>query len=199
MYLNLFFGKLIKLVLLFAIFSVVMIIKNHGTKVRYGKIILAIILPVLVEFVKLFEIYFSFNTIVLMACQIVLWLLQCFVWLLAFLMIYKATTNSSDGMVTIFKRDFKGWNIAVLVAIVLGVCSIVGQAWYMIEYGDEYAQMIEDALNSANYLSLMSGMDFNTLYDRLVDLNVVLKWVITACIIIPAVVHGKVRIEASEE
>lgn len=200
MYLKIFLFRIIKVMLLFLIFAVVMIVKNKSNQKKYGMIALAVILPGIVEFVKVFDLYFSFNEIVLMAYHIAMWLLASFVYVLAFLMICKATSDSSDGMITIFKRDYKGWNIAVLVAIALGVCSLISQTWYMIEHGDEYAQMMYDAIHSANFLALMSeNMDFNTLYDRLVDLNVALKWVIIVCMIIPAVLPSREKNASKEE
>lgn len=193
MYMSMFLVKMLKVILIFAIFAIVMLIKNMSTKKCYGKIALAVILPALVEFMSLFDIYFSFNEIAFMAYHMVMWLLMCFVYVLSFLMIYKSTTNGTDGMVTIFRRDFKRWNIAVIVATVLGAFSLVGQTWYIVEYGDEYAQRINDAINNSNFLSLMTvDMGFGAVYDRLVDLNNALYWVIIACMIIPAVMHSEV-------
>lgn len=191
MYLKFIIVKFIKIMLLFLIFAVVMMLSNRDKKKKYGIIILASITPVIVEILKLQDFRFAFNDFAYGGYQLCMWVLMCFVYVLSFLMIYKATTNGVDSMIAIFKRDFKGWNIAVIVAIVLGICSVLGQTWYIIEYGDEYAQMLDDAINNANYLLFMTGqMKFNTLYDRLVDLNNILHWGIIACMIVPAVVHN---------
>lgn len=203
MFLKIFVVKIIRIIMLFAIFAVIMIVRNKGNKKNYGKIVLATILPALMEIVKLFDVYFHSSMLIYMIAQIVLWLLVSFVYVWAILMIYKSTTSKTDGIFAIFKNEFKGWNVVVLVTIVLGVCSLIGQGWYMIEHGEEYAQMIIDSFYNSNFLSFASGaMDFNTIYDKLVDFNVALKLVMVACMVIPSVVNsgmvGKTTREETE-
>ncbi|MBE5933878.1 MAG: hypothetical protein E7263_10725 [Lachnospiraceae bacterium] len=203
MVLKIFVVKIIRIIVLFAIFAVIMIVRNKGNKKNYGKIVLATILPALMEIVKLFDVYFRSSMLIYMIAQIVLWLLVSFVYVWAILMIYKSTTSKTDGIFAIFKNEFKGWNVVVLVTIVLGVCSLIGQGWYMIEHGEEYAQMIIDSFYNSNFLSFASGaMDFNTIYDKLVDFNVALKLVMVACMVIPSVVNsgmvGKTTREETE-
>ena len=191
MFFKIFVVKIIRIIVLFAIFAVIMIVRNKGNKKNYGKIVLATILPALMEIVKLFDVYFRSSMLIYMIAQIVLWLLVSFVYVWAILMIYKSTTSKTDGIFAIFKNEFKGWNAVVLVTIVLGVCSLIGQGWYMIEHGEEYAQMIIDSFYNSNFLSFVSGaMDFNTIYDKLVDFNVALKLVMVACMVIPSVVNS---------
>ena len=203
MFLKIFVVKIIRIIVLFAIFAVIMIVRNKGNKKNYGKIVLATILPALMEIVKLFDVYLRSSMLIYMIAQIVLWLLVSFVYVWAILMIYKSTTSKTDGIFAIFKNEFKGWNVVVLVTIVLGVCSLIGQGWYMIEHGEEYAQMIIDSFYNSNFLSFASGaMDFNTIYDKLVDFNVALKLVMVACMVIPSVVNsgmvGKTTKEETE-
>lgn len=203
MFLQIFVVEIIRIIVLFAIFAVIMIVRNKGNKKNYGKIVLATILPALMEIVKLFDVYFRSSMLIYMIAQIVLWLLVSFVYVWAILMIYKSTTSKTDGIFAIFKNEFKGWNVVVLVTIVLGVCSLIGQGWYMIEHGEEYAQMIIDSFYNSNFLSFASGaMDFNTIYDKLVDFNVALKLVMVACMVIPSVVNsgmvGKTTREETE-
>lgn len=203
MFLKIFVVKIIRIIVLFAIFAVIMIVRNKGNKKNYGKIVLATILPALMEIVKLFDVYFRSSMLIYMIAQIVLWLLVSFVYVWAILMIYKSTTSKTDGIFAIFKNEFKGWNVVVLVTIVLGVCSLIGQGWYMIEHGEEYAQMIIDSFYNSNFLSFASGaMDFNTIYDKLVNFNVALKLVMVACMVIPSVVNsgmvGKTTREETE-
>ncbi len=203
MFLKIFVVKIIRIIVLFAIFAVIMIVRNKGNKKNYGKIVLATILPALMEIVKLFDVYFRSSMLIYMIAQIILWLLVSFVYVWAFLVIYKSTTSKTDSIFVIFKNEFKGWNVVVIVTIVLGVCSLIGQGWYMIEHGEEYVQMIIDSFYNSNFLSFASGaMDFNTIYDKLMDLNVALKLVMVACMVIPSVVNsgmvGKTTREETE-
>lgn len=199
MVINYMLDKMIKITLLFAIFAVVMFIKKYVDKKHYGVLVLALLAPAGLYLLDGFKTYFYYNEITYLLSETVIWLLTSFVYIWSFMTLYKCIMKREDSLIYIFKNDFKRWNIVVLVAIVLGVCSIVWQVWAIVEYGNEYYDMFIQAMENISFLELMSGsIKLDTLYEKLVDLNKLLRFIMLTCMIIPAVINVKIEKQDNE-
>lgn len=198
---NYYLENLLKIGMVFIIFAVLMLVKNKNKKNKYGEIVIALVMPIIIELIRPYTRYLYFNDVVSMIVEIVLWLLTSYIYVKVCLRIYQNAKGSDEELPVLFKTDFKKWNMAVVVAIGLGFCSMVIQAILWLNYKDEYISMFTSTFNSPNFLYMVSGRIYTPI-DILGKLNEYLKWIIIACMMIPAVIKvrnvGVIRVDSEK-
>lgn len=156
-------SQIIKLWIIFIIFAVIMVAMVRDKKVKYGWVILGVFLPVAV-----YILCEAFETMVLrflcggsvMAMAIwdategIICSLSC---VIAGIIIFKTITKSKDSIFGIFRKDYKKWNIVVVVFIVLGaiICIVEGIDYTIHE--KEYKEIIVNMIMNTGILDLVSG------------------------------------------
>jgi hypothetical protein len=156
-------SQIIKLGVIFIIFAVIMVVMARDKKVKYGWVILGVLLPVLVYFLcEVVETivlhYISNGSIMVMAIWDAIEMVVCsLVCLIAGILIFSAVTKSKDDIFSIFKKDYKIWNIVIVVLIVLGavICIVEGIDYTIHE--EEYMEMINDMIFNGGILELAGG------------------------------------------
>ena len=154
--------EIIAVLLLLGIFTAVLISRTKDTKPSYGKLVLAIGIPVLFDFVTLTVLKFAGSNSLLMAFDIMRWVLISVIHMWACCFIYQTITNNVYSVMEIWKHDFRIWNVIACVGILLGVGVTVGENWMIQQELKIYTQMLSQ--DSVSFLQVLGGMEsFNGL------------------------------------
>lgn len=158
------FSQLIKLFLIFVLFAIVMIAVVRNKKMKYGWLILGIFLPVITYFLcealvsLILPILASGDGVLgMVVCDTVEWIICAVVCVIAGLIIFKTAVKSKDSIIKVFIKDYKKWNILVMVLIVLGVAVIIAEGIDSSIHHEEYLEAISYGFESGNLLDLIGA------------------------------------------
>lgn len=162
------FSQLIKLFLIFVLFAIVMIAVVQNKKMKYGWLILGVFLPVITYFLcetlvsLILPILASGDGVLgMVVCDTVEWIICAAVCVIAGLIIFKTAVKSKDSIIKVFIKDYKKWNILVMVLIVLGVAVIIAEGIDSSIHQEEYLEAISYGFESGNLLDLISVLPVN--------------------------------------
>lgn len=190
--------EIIAVLLLLGIFTAVLISRTKDTKPSYGKLVLAIGIPVLFDFVTLTVLNFVTLTVLkfagsnslFMAFDIIRWVLISVIHMWACCFIYQTITNNVYSVMEIWKHDFRIWNVIACVGILLGVGVTVGENWMIQQELKIYTQMLSQ--DSVSFLQVLGGMEsFNGLIRILEMIRNVLEVLVIGSMMVPALLHKK--------
>lgn len=162
------FSQLIKLFLIFVVFAIVMIAVVRNKKMKYGWLILGIFLPVITYFLcealvsLILPILASGDGVLgMVVCDTVEWIICAVVCVIAGLIIFKTAVKSKDSIIKVFIKDYKKWNILVMVLIVLGVAVIIAEGIDFSIHQEEYLEALFYGFESGNLLDSISVLPVN--------------------------------------
>ena len=162
------FSQLIKLFLIFVLFAIVMIAVVRNKKMKYGWLILGIFLPVITYFLcetlvsLIIPILASGDGVLgMVVCDTVEWIICAVVCVIAGLIIFKTAVKSKDSIIKVFIKDYKKWNILVMVLIVLGVAVIIAEGIDFSIHQEEYLEALFYGFESGNLLDSISVLPVN--------------------------------------
>lgn len=162
------FSQLIKLFLIFVLFAIVMIAVVRNKKMKYGWLILGIFLPVITYFLcealvsLILPILASGDGVLgMVVCDTVEWIICAVVCVIAGLIIFKTAVKSKDSIIKVFIKDYKKWNILVMVLIVLGVAVIIAEGIDFSIHQEEYLEALFYGFESGNLLDSISVLPVN--------------------------------------
>lgn len=182
--------EIIAVLLLLGIFTAVLISRTKDTKPSYGKLVLAIGIPVLFDFVTLTVLKFAGSNSLLMAFDIMRWVLISVIHMWACCFIYQTITNNVYSVMEIWKHGFRIWNVIACVGILLGVGVTVGENWMIQQELKIYTQMLSQ--DSVSFLQVLGGMEsFNGLIRILEMIRNVLEVLVIGSMMVPALLHKK--------
>ena len=182
--------EIIAVLLLLGIFTAVLISRTKDTKPSYGKLVLAIGIPVLFDFVTLTVLKFAGINSLFMAFDIIRWVLISVIHMWACCFIYQTITNNVYSVMEIWKHDFRIWNVIACVGILLGVGVTVGENWMIQQELKIYTQMLSQ--DSVSFLQVLGGMEsFNGLIRILEMIRNVLEVLVIGSMMVPALLHKK--------
>lgn len=182
--------EIIAVLLLLGIFTAVLISRTKDAKPSYGKLVLAIGIPVLFDFVTLTVLKFAGSNSLLMAFDIMRWVLISVIHMWACCFIYQTITNNVYSVMEIWKHDFRIWNVIACVGILLGVGVTVGENWMIQQELKIYTQMLSQ--DSVSFLQVLGGMkSFNGLIRILEMIRNVLEVLVIGSMMVPALLHKK--------
>lgn len=162
------FSQLIKLFLIFVLFAIVMIAVVRNKKMKYGWLILGVFLPVITYFLcetlvsLIIPILASGDGVLgMVVCDTVEWIICAVVCVIAGLIIFKTAVKSKDSIIKVFIKDYKKWNILVMVLIVLGVAVIIAEGIDFSIHQEEYLEALFYGFESGNLLDSISVLPVN--------------------------------------
>ena len=162
------FSQLIKLFLIFVVFAIVMIAVVRNKKMKYGWLILGVFLPVITYFLcetlvsLIIPILASGDGVLgMVVCDTVEWIICAVVCVIAGLIIFKTAVKSKDSIIKVFIKDYKKWNILVMVLIVLGVAVIIAEGIDFSIHQEEYLEALFYGFESGNLLDSISVLPVN--------------------------------------
>ncbi len=162
------FSQLIKLFFIFVVFTIVMIAVVRNKKMNYGWLILGVFLPVITYFLcetlvsLILPILASGDGVLgMVVCDTVEWIICAVVCVIAGLTIFKIAVKSKDSIIKVFIKDYKKWNILVMVLIVLGVAVIIAEGIDSSIHQEEYLEAISYGFESGNLLDSISVLPVN--------------------------------------
>lgn len=182
--------EIIAVLLLLGIFTAILISRTKDAKPSYGKLVLAIGIPVLFDFVTLTVLKFAGSNSLLMAFDIIRWVLISVIHMWACCFIYQTITNNVYSVMEIWKHDFRIWNVIACVGILLGVGVTVGENWMIQQQLKIYTQMLSQ--DSVSFLQVLGGMEsFNGLIRILEMIRNVLEVLVIGSMMVPALLYKK--------
>lgn len=162
------FSQLIKLFFIFVVFTIVMIAVVRNKKMNYGWLILGVFLPVITYFLcetlvsLILPILASGDGVLgMVVCDTVEWIICAVVCVIAGLIIFKTAVKSKDSIIKVFIKDYKKWNILVMVLIVLGVAVIIAEGIDFSIHQEEYLEALFYGFESGNLLDSISVLPVN--------------------------------------
>lgn len=162
------FSQLIKLFFIFVVFAIVMIAVVRNKKMKYGWLILGVFLPVITYFLcetlvsLIIPILASGDGVLgMVVCDTVEWIICAVVCVIAGLIIFKTAVKSKDSIIKVFIKDYKKWNILVMVLIVLGVAVIIAEGIDFSIHQEEYLEALFYGFESGNLLDSISVLPVN--------------------------------------
>ena len=182
--------EIIAVLLLLGIFTAILISRTKDAKPSYGKLVLAIGIPVFFDFVTLTVLKFAGSNSLFMAFDIIRWVLISVIHMWACCFIYQTITNNVYSVMEIWKHDFRIWNVIACVGILLGVGVTVGENWMIQQELKIYTQMLSQ--DSVSFLQVLGGMEsFNGLIRILEMIRNVLEVLVIGSMMVPALLHKK--------
>ena len=145
-----------------------MIAVVRNKKMKYGWLILGIFLPVITYFLcetlvsLIIPILASGDGVLgMVVCDTVEWIICAVVCVIAGLIIFKTAVKSKDSIIKVFIKDYKKWNILVMVLIVLGVAVIIAEGIDFSIHQEEYLEALFYGFESGNLLDSISVLPVN--------------------------------------
>ena len=182
--------EIIVVLLLLVIFAVILIFRAKDTKPSYGKVVLAIGIPVLFDALTLTLLKLARSNSLYMVLDIIRWILISVIHMWACCFIYQTVTNNVYSVMEIWKQDFRIWNVIACVGILLGVGVTVGENWMNQQQLKIYTQMLSQ--DGISFLQALSGMkSFNGLIRILEMIRNVLEVLVIGSMMVPALLHKK--------
>lgn len=182
--------EIIAVLLLLGIFTAVLISRTKDTKPSYGKLVLAIGIPVLFDLVTQMALRLVDSMSLYMVLYTIRWVLISVIHMWACCFIYQIVTNNVYSVMEIWKHDFRIWNVVACVGILLGVGVTVGENWMNQQQLKIYTQMLSQ--DGISFLQALSGMEsFNGLIRILEMIRNVLEVLVIGSMMVPALLHKK--------
>ena len=84
------------------------------------------------------------------------WTICSVICVIAGLIIFKTVTKGKNSLITVFKNDYKKWNIVILVLIALGAIVIIIEGIDYIIHEKEYEKMLMDFYMNSSFFNLIT-------------------------------------------
>lgn len=182
--------EIIAVLLLLGIFTAILISRTKDAKPSYGKLVLAIGIPVLFDLVTQMALRLVDSMSLYMVLYTIRWVLISVIHMWACCFIYQIVTNNVYSVMEIWKHDFRIWNVIACVGILLGVGVTVGENWMIQQELKIYTQMLSQ--DSVSFLQVLGGMEsFNGLIRILEMIRNVLEVLVIGSMMVPALLHKK--------
>lgn len=182
--------EIIAVLLLLGIFTAILISRTKDAKPSYGKLVLAIGIPVLFDLVTQMALRLVDSMSLYMVLYTIRWVLISVIHMWACCFIYQIVTNNVYSVMEIWKHDFRIWNVVACVGILLGVGVTVGENWMNQQQLKIYTQMLSQ--DGISFLQALSGMkSFNGLIRILEMIRNVLEVLVIGSMMVPALLHKK--------
>ncbi len=140
-------------VFLLSIYIIVLLVPAKDKKIAYGKLVVAVLVPVLLPGLTHFLMVWVNAPIVLAVLSLVRWVVLSFVNMWACCMIYQTVTKSSNGLIHIWAKEFRIWNVVGCIIILLGMVVIGIHYWMLLEHLKAFSQVMkQDGLSLLNLL-----------------------------------------------
>ena len=148
--------EIIVVLLLLVIFAVILIFRAKDTKPSYGKVVLAIGIPVLFDALTLTLLKLARSNSLYMVLDIIRWILISVIHMWACCFIYQTVTNNVYSVMEIWKQDFRIWNVIACVGILLGAGVIAGEDWLLQQQLQMLTQMLTQ--DNVSLFQILGGM-----------------------------------------
>lgn len=179
--------ELIMVLLLFGIFASVMIVKAQDKNLAYGKIILAVILPLLVNFLSPLAAYFISSYRLLAVYDLIRWVLLSALHIWACCFIYKTITKSTHSPIHIWAKEFRIWNVVSCIAMVLGICVILAECHFAAESIAHFETLTQEDLSIVN--TLLGYDKYDLIIRTLSKARLLLEAIVIGSMMLPALLH----------
>ena len=182
--------EVVAVFLLFGIFTAVLVSRTKGTKPSYGKLILAIGIPVLFDALTQIVLKFAGSNSLFTVFDIIRWILISVIHMWACCFIYQIVTNNIYSVMEIWKQDFRIWNVIACVGILLGVGVIAGENWLLQQQLTIFTQMLSQ--DNVSVYRVLGGIEnFDGLIRFLGMIRNGLEVLVIGSMMIPALLHKK--------
>lgn len=182
--------EIIAVLLLLGIFTAILISRTKDAKPSYGKLVLAIGIPVLFDALTQIVLKFAGGNSLFTVFDIIRWILISVIHMWACCFIYQIVTNNIYSVMEIWKQDFRIWNVIACVGILLGVGVIAGENWLLQQQLTIFTQMLSQ--DNVSVYRVLGGMEnFDGLIRFLGMIRNGLEVLVIGSMMIPALLHKK--------
>lgn len=140
---------------LLSIYIIVLLVPAKDKKIAYGKLVVAVLVPVLLPGLTHFLMVWVNAPVVLAVLSLVRWVVLSFVNMWACCMIYQTVTKSGNGLIHIWGKEFRIWNIVGCIIILIGMVVVGIHYWMLLEHMNAFSQVMEQG--GWSLLNLLGG------------------------------------------
>ncbi len=150
------------LLLIFIIFTIIMIGMIQDKKIKYSRIILSISIPIILYILCnllniAIQVLFYNNTMLTSLWYAMKWIICASTYTIAGITIFKTVTKSEQTVLQLFTHTYKKWNVLIVVFILLAASFTIINGIDLTIHEQEYAQAIYDMIKNGNYLDFATG------------------------------------------